>query len=250
MVSADLSILEPLPPRTIMQVEVGSTAHGTGIPGHEDFDVLAVYAESLDQIFNPLDTGSKNVMQRTQPDGVKSGPEDIDRTIFPLRNFFKLCVNGNPSVMLALWAPVIESNGFGRLVRNNAHLFVAKSIIPRFQGYMRSNMGKLREGGRQDLIEEFGYDTKAAMHAIRLGHQCIELIKTRELMLPIGETAGDELRSIRRGEQSFDYVTERAESLNAEIDNLRDVNYTQETPDLEKITELSRTIHEAGFVGI
>jgi hypothetical protein len=34
--------LPPLPDTTILLVEVGSTAHGTGVPGGEDYDQLGV----------------------------------------------------------------------------------------------------------------------------------------------------------------------------------------------------------------
>jgi hypothetical protein len=37
--------IPPLPERTILLVEVGSTAHGTGLPGGEDHDELAVVVE-------------------------------------------------------------------------------------------------------------------------------------------------------------------------------------------------------------
>lgn len=36
----------PLPETTILMVEVGSTAHGTGIDGGEDHDQLAVVVEN------------------------------------------------------------------------------------------------------------------------------------------------------------------------------------------------------------
>jgi hypothetical protein len=34
--------IPPLPPSTILLVEVGSTAHGTGLPGGEDHDEMGV----------------------------------------------------------------------------------------------------------------------------------------------------------------------------------------------------------------
>ncbi len=246
----DLSRLPGLPPRTIMQVEVGSTAHGTGSPGQEDTDILAVYVEELDDVFNPMKPRpAKNVMQRTQPEGVKSGPGDIDRTIYPLRNFLNLCASGNPSVMLALWSPVIESNEFGRALRARSDIFVARSIIPRFQGYMNSNLSKLVKTGRRDLIEKHGYDTKAAMHAVRLGYQCVELMETGKLVLPIQE-AGDELRAIREGNHTLEFVLHRCDELSGEMDDLKGDRTIRESVDIGQMISLSRQFHETHFVGI
>ena len=42
--------LPPLPRTTILLVEVGSTPHGTGIPGGEDHDQLGVVVELLHEV--------------------------------------------------------------------------------------------------------------------------------------------------------------------------------------------------------
>lgn len=246
----DFSRLPSLPPRTILQVEVGSTAHGTGIPGQEDTDILAVYVESLDKIFNPMIGKPRNVMQRTQPDGMKSGFGDIDRTIYPLRNFLKLCASGNPSVMLGLWSPVIESNEWGRYLRSRSGAFVARSIIPRFLGYSNSNMTKLETSGRRDLIEAHGFDTKAAMHAIRLGLQCEELLTKGGLKLPMTGTPKRVCKAIRCGEYTLSQVEAMHEAQAAKLELLDGNADIPEKPDLDAITAISRLLHEAEFSGI
>ena len=42
---------------------------------------------------------------RTQPEGARSGPGDIDRTVFSLRKWCRLALAGNPTVMLLLHIP-------------------------------------------------------------------------------------------------------------------------------------------------
>jgi len=74
--------IPPLPELTILLVEVGSTAHGTGIAGGEDHDELGVVIETPEQVVGLDERGFRTVMQRTQPDGVRSGPGDIDRTLY------------------------------------------------------------------------------------------------------------------------------------------------------------------------
>ncbi len=42
--------IPPLPATTILLVEVGSTAHGTGLPGGEDHDELGIVVETPEQV--------------------------------------------------------------------------------------------------------------------------------------------------------------------------------------------------------
>ena len=43
------------------------------------------------------ESGYASVMQRTQPEGSRSGPGDTDRTLHSLRRFVRLAASGNPS---------------------------------------------------------------------------------------------------------------------------------------------------------
>src|ERR1700722_6651360 len=79
--------IPPLPNGTILLVEVGSTAHGTGLPGGEDHDEMGVFIETPAQVLGLGDSEAPTVMQRTQPEGTRSGPGDIDRTLHSLRRF-------------------------------------------------------------------------------------------------------------------------------------------------------------------
>ena len=42
--------IPPLPDATILLVEVGSTAHGTGLPGGEDHDEMGVVVEGPQEV--------------------------------------------------------------------------------------------------------------------------------------------------------------------------------------------------------
>ncbi len=76
--------IPPLPTSTILLVEVGSTAHGTGLPGGEDHDELGVVLESPTEVLGLAEPGFRAVMQRTQPEGSRSRPGDTDRTLYSL----------------------------------------------------------------------------------------------------------------------------------------------------------------------
>jgi len=79
-----------LPESTSLLVEVGSTDHGTGLPGGEDQDERGVVIESPTEVLGLGDAGLEGVMQRTQPEGMRSGPGDTDRTLHSLRRFVRL----------------------------------------------------------------------------------------------------------------------------------------------------------------
>lgn len=189
-------------------VEIGSTAHGTGIDDQEDLDLIAIVMETKSQVMGldaPLDT----VMKRTQPEGTPSGPGDIDLTVYSLRKFVALAAAGNPSMLGVLWAPVLYTSEIGKALRQEAPNFVGLHVLPRYLGYMHSQaervLGtKAPKVARADLIEMYGYDTKSAMHAARLGFQCIELMTTGRLRFPIGGEPGVWLSRVRRGDISVD----------------------------------------------
>ena len=251
--------IPPLPDTAILMVEVGSTAHGTGIDGGEDHDQLAVVVETPAQVLGLDEHGFKTVMQRTQPDGVRSGPGDIDRTLHSLRRFVRLAASGNPSILMALWAPVEFITPVGEELRGLREAFVGRHVVPRYRGYMRSQAGRLLGlsggghgrrggGGREELIAKFGYDTKYAMHCARLGFQCLELLDTGGLELPIQGEPREWLRAVRYGEVSFDEWWERSLALDAELAVLGDDESILPDPDRARIDAWLIDAHQRVWV--
>jgi hypothetical protein len=238
--------IPPLPEGTILLVEVGSTAHGTGLPGGEDNDELAVVVESPRDVLGLTEPGFRTVMQRTQPEGSRSGPGDTDRTLYSLRQFVRLAVSGNPSIMMAIWAPVLHAREEGRELRALGDAFVGRHVIERYRGYMQSQAQRIfgqRGGGREELVAEHGYDTKYAMHCARLGYQCLELLTTRQLVLPIEGVTAEWLRAVRRGDVSFDEWWERVLELDARIEDVADDESIPVGPDRERIETWTIATH-------
>ena len=245
------------PENPILVVEVGSTAHGTGIDGVEDHDQGGVWIEPAESCIG-IDTPAKNRMQRTQPEGVRSGPGDIDRTWYPLRKFLHLAVQGNPSVLQMLWCPIEWATDAGRLLQASGELFVGRHVIPRYLGYMRSQATRLLGvssgghgvrggGGRIELIEQFGYDTKYAMHSARLGFQCRELLTAHELAMPMRGEPAEWLRDVRHGRVSFEDWWERALDLHAEVEVMADDESIPAGPDRARINALAIDMHQEAW---
>jgi hypothetical protein len=246
--------IPPLPETTILVVEVGSTAHGTGIPGGEDHDELAVVVEGPADVLGLAEAGLRSKMHRTQPEGVRSGPGDTDRTVHSLRRFLRLAASGNPSVLMALWAPVLYATGDGLALQDLGEAFAGRHVIPRYRGYMKAQAERLlgirggghgRRGGgqRPELIEAFGYDTKYAMHCARLGFQCLELLTTRQLALPIQGEPADWLRAVRRGQVTFEDWWNRSMLLDAQLQALADDVTIPAGPDRARIQQWSVETH-------
>jgi hypothetical protein len=248
--------LPPLPASTILLVEVGSTAHGTGTPGGEDYDQLGVVVEVAHDVLGLNERGFVTVMQRTQPDGVRSGPGDVDRTLHSLRRFVRLAATGNPSILMALWSPVDHAAAEGTELQALGDAFIGRHVIPRYRGYMQSQAQRLlgtRGGGhgrrgsgqREELVAAHGYDTKYAMHGARLGFQCQELLTTGRLTLPIQGEPAEWLRAVRRGEVPFDEWWSTVLGLDRALEGLeRDDRYPP-GPNRDRIERWSVRAHQA-----
>ncbi len=229
----------------ILAVEIGSTAHGTGLPGYEDRDEMVIRVESAREVLG-LRSAPRSVMERTAAKGQPSGPDDTDRMIYTLRHFLRLATKGNPSVLLALWAPIIETTPLGDELRALSPNFVGRHLIGPYRGYMQAQVERLKgiRGGRHGRFrdDQAGYDTKYAMHAARLGFQCLELLTTRELRLPI-EVGGDWLRAVRHGDVPLDAWETKVAELDASLLALAEREDIPAGPDVDQIEAWSIEAH-------
>jgi len=147
---------------------------------------------------------------------------DLDLTIYSLRKYTRLAANGNPTVQILLFVKPLFINRFGQKLRRNANLFASREAGARFLGYLRAQRERLLgERGqmrvtRTELIRRHGYDTKFAMHAVRLGYQGVEYLKTGRLTLPMAE-GRDYCMSVRLGKVRLSEVVRTIEKLEREI---------------------------------
>lgn len=218
------------PPGTvILTVEVGSTLYGVqGSDGVDDLDLMSVVIERPEYV-----TGLKgwdSHVWRTAAEGERSQTGDIDHTYHSLRKFLSLACKGNPSILCALFAPERKlhvSTPLGLAVQKLYPQIVSKQAIPRYRGYMRSQALRLlgekgvgrgaRTGARPELVEKYGYDTKFAMHMVRLGLQGRELSETGRLVLPMYGIDQGVCKRIRQGWFSLDEALNYAFHLDDEL---------------------------------
>lgn len=244
----------------ILRTEVGSTLHGTGLGvALEDHDEMGVYVE------NPASTiglGQKDhYVTRTAEGDAKSQADDTDLACYSLRKWAKLAMNGNPSVLLLLFAPddkVIKINDLGHELRGHYDWFSSKRAGKAFLGYMESQrqrmIGQRGRAGRVRVTDDCAtctgvgqvlsdgaegmqvvlaqcptcvgsgkhVDWKYAMHMLRLGFQGVEYLTTGKLTLPVPDETGDWLREVRQGHVEFADVIAVAESLEQQVKNCLD----------------------------
>lgn len=237
----------------ILRTVVGSGVHGIAIEGTDDHDEMGVFIEPPEVVLGLAPT-LDHVQTRTQPEGVRSGPGDTDLIQYALRKYLRLAVQGNPTILIPLYAPqsdVLRENHYGAQLRKLREFIVSQRCGPRFLGYMDRQIlrmkGELkRPTTRTDLIEKHGYDTKFASHAIRLGLQGEELMATGNLTLPMPGQQRGLVREIKLGrwteENVLKFATELREELRKLVDKER-MSALPEKPDYEAINAWSIGVH-------
>lgn len=204
----------------------GSALHGAKVSGYDDLDIYGVYVEPPEKILG-VDAYEHFVWSTSGPDR-KNDASDIDITLYGLRKWANLACKGNPSILHALFAkntltaPAGEFDTWFNAVQKYRFEFLCRDHYKAFLGFasaqlMRMTGARSRNVTRPDLVEKYGYDTKFAMHIIRLLVECEELMRTGEITLPSPEK--DLLIGIRNGEHTEEWVirnaTERFESCKA-----------------------------------
>lgn len=225
---------------TILRVQVGSGVHGTSIEGQDDRDEMglclepAAYVTGIGRV--PGSGGGSRQIPFEQyeyhsawerPGGLanRSGAGDVDVVVYSARKWARLAVQGNPTVLLPLFVPedeIVTVTDAGHEIRANAHRIASRRAAGRFLGYLvAQRRGMTGERGahtnRPELVARFGYDCKFAMHALRLGVQGVDYLRTGRITLPIPEPALSALREVRRGEWELPRVLEWVEALESEI---------------------------------
>ncbi|MEO8265355.1 MAG: nucleotidyltransferase domain-containing protein [Ilumatobacteraceae bacterium] len=213
----------PWASRIIIRTEVGSTAHGTGLPGGEDYDEMGLMIEPWESAVGIYEQPDTIVYRPGRSEGERSQPGDYDLVVYTVRKFARLAASGNPSVLMLLFGPLRFSTPLGDRLRALAPAFWSDKARARFLGYSQAQRERLLgiRGGahtnRPELVEQHGYDTKYAMHMLRLGFQGIEYAETGRLTLPIPAPHGQYLRDVRLGNYTLDEVIAVADANEAKL---------------------------------
>ncbi len=228
----------------ILRVLVGSGVHGTAVDGQDDRDEMGICLEPADYV-----CGLRSFEQyifRTQPEGVRSGAGDVDLTIYSARKWMKLAAHGNPTVLLPLFVAendIIVRTDLGDELRSLAPSLLSRHAGERFRGYLQSQRERLlgirggKHTNRPELVDLYGFDTKYAMHMVRLGVQGVELMETGTITLPIPEPWGSWLRDLRTGGHTKEEALDVAAEMEARLTELADTSPLPPEPDMDAVND-------------
>ena len=235
----------------ILRVVNGSKLYGLEHALSDD-DYLSVFVEEPGMVFSSRDaTRTRKLHGRAE--GERTLPGDVDGVGYALRHFLSLVGKGNPTLMAMLFCPsdkIVYSKMSGLELLARRDLFVSKLAAPRFRGYMHSQKERLfgRKVGhipnRPEITEKYGYDTKYAMHIVRLAYQGIELLTQGEITLPM--PAGERMvcKGIREGSMTKEQVETFIQELEERLAWAESISTLPEEPDWDEIFRLSMRIHE------
>jgi uncharacterized protein len=225
-----LNLSELVAGSTILRATVGSTVHGLHHGGQDDRDEMAVFVEPPEYLLGLARArgsrgglyGFEHYVERTQPEGARSGPGDLDLVAYSLRKYIRLALKGHPTILLLLFVPdtfVFVKTKLGEELRELRPALLSRRAGRGYLGYLRGQKELLlgtrehKRVNRPELIEAHGFDTKYAMHAARLGYQGLELLETGWLTLPMPRPERSRVMAIRTGERTYEETIAEVEDV-------------------------------------
>jgi len=236
---------------TILRGLVGSTVHGLNVnDGIEDRDEMGVCVEPLLEamaLWDPFEQFIyRSAAEREGRANARSTGGDLDLTIYSLRKWARLALKGNPTILLLLFTPeeqLVLNTPLGRELRGLTPQIVSRRVQAPFLGYLQAQKQRLTgERGqkrihRPELEQMYGFDTKYAMHMLRLGYQGVELLTTGRLSLPMREPERSFLLDVRRGKVSEEDCFARAGELERQLAELERTSVLPDAPDERRVEE-------------
>jgi hypothetical protein len=158
-----------------------------------------------------------------------------------------MAAKGNPSALLFVFAKKAYRTSPWEAIANHASLFAAKTHLKPFTKFADDQMERLmgRKGQkkihRAALEEKYGYDTKYAMHVIRLYLEGKEYIESGKITWPNPRV--DLLIDIRMGKFKLPQIEEMGKQLEAEATTAQVNSPLPDKVDSEAISKLISNVY-------
>jgi uncharacterized protein len=205
-------------PETLVHLFVGgSELHGAKVGQTDDTDLYGVYIEDPEHALGL--SSREHFVWSTAGNDRRNGPEDVDVTLYSLRKWAGMAAKGNATALHFLFAdPKDVSPRTWRKIEKSKSVFLSRTSAKQFLGFADAQFKRLtgekgggKKGQRPEYIGKFGYDTKAAMHGLRLLYECMELMQYGRITLPRPEK--NLLIEVRSGSWTFERVLQHAQRL-------------------------------------
>ncbi len=202
----------------IMACIGGSQAHGAKLGATDDTDWYGLYIPPPTKLLG-LEREDHFVFTTGGKVG-GNGPQDVDVCLYALLKWAGLAAKGNPSALHFLFVPLEFTTDTRDQLSARRELFLAKGHVKPFLGFADDQMKRLlgqkgqKNVHRAELEDKHGYDTKYAIHVIRLYGEAKELMEHGRITLP--RPNRDELIEIRKGKYSLAEIQELGAQLESE----------------------------------
>jgi uncharacterized protein len=235
-------------PQSLIQLFVGgSELHGAKVGQTDDTDLYGVYIEDPDQALG-LDP-REHFVWSTAGDDRRNGPDDVDITLYSLRKWASMAAKGNATVLHFLFAQPREIDPtVWEMILRQREVFLSRGSAKQFLGFaddqfkrLTGEKGSGKKGQRPEYIGKFVYDTKAAMHGLRLLYECLELMAHKSITLPRPEK--ELLIEVRGGEWTLEQVLTHAKKLTLEVGAAVFNSPLPESVDRAAISRLVAQVH-------
>lgn len=235
----------PYPENALLLIEGGSKLHGAKLEGTDDTDWYGLYVEPPEIALGLEEMEHFVYSTGGRPGG--NGPQDVDLTLYGLRKWARLACKGNPSVLHFFFAKPLFAHPLWSRLSEQRSLFFARKHVEQFLGYADSQLKRLhnersKDVNRPELEAAYGYDTKFAMHLIRLLGEAKEFVERGEITLPRPNAA--ELIEIRLGKYALSEVVAKAKQLQREAIEAKERSSLPESVDREEVSHLIASVYQ------
>jgi hypothetical protein len=160
-----------------------------------------------------------------------------------------MSAKGNATALHFLFAEPQEVDPkIWKTIQAKREFFLSRSSAKQFLGFADDQFKRLtgekgagKKGQRPEYIGKYGYDTKAAMHGMRLLYECLELMAHKRITLPRPEK--DLLIEVRSGEWPLERVLAHAKKLAKDVEEAVANSPLPESVDRIAISRLVAQVH-------
>ena len=224
----------------ILRGTVGSTVHGLHLADQDDRDEMAISIPPPARLLGL--EGWDHHVERTQPEGVRSRagrprPRRLPRCATTSASRCRATRPAAPALRAATccWRPSSAPS----CAPSRRRSFPSGSAS-RYQGYCGPRRSACSASAasarnRPELIEAHGFDTKYAMHVLRLAVQGRELLLEGALSPAHPRSPPRPIRAVREGQVPFDEVVARIEEAERALVAAHEATALPDEPDVERV---------------